>query len=48
MSDAMTFLSSHPSVEPRQGIGLWGMSLGAAVALVVAALDARVRFVVAV
>lgn len=48
MSDAMTFLSSHPSVEPRQGIGLWGMSLGAAVALVVAALDARARFVVAV
>ena len=48
MSDAMAFLSSHPTVDPRQGIGLWGMSLGAAVAMVVAALDARVRFVVAV
>ena len=48
MSDALAFLSSHPSVDPRQGVGLWGMSLGAAVSMVVAALDARVRFVVAV
>lgn len=48
MSDAIAFLSSCPSVDPRKGIGLWGMSLGAAVAMTVAALDARVRFVVAV
>ena len=48
MSDALAFLSSHPSVDPQRGVGLWGMSLGAAVAMVVAALDARVRFVVAV
>ena len=48
MSDALTFLSSHPSINAREGIGLWGMSLGAAVAMTVAALDARVRFVVAV
>ena len=48
MSDALAFLSSCPSVDPRKGIGLWGMSLGAAVAMAVAALDARVRFVVAV
>lgn len=48
MSDALAFLSSHPSADPRQGIGLWGMSLGAAVAMVVAALDARVRFIIAV
>ena len=48
ISDARTFLSSHPSVDPRQGVGLWGMSLGAAVAMVAAALDPRARFVIAV
>lgn len=48
MSDARAFLSSHPSVDPRQGVGLWGMSLGAAVAMVAAALDPRARFVIAV
>jgi pimeloyl-ACP methyl ester carboxylesterase len=48
MSDALTFLSSCPSVDPRQGVGLWGMSLGAAVALAAAALDPRARFVVAI
>ena len=48
LSDALTFLASHPSVDPRQGVGLWGMSLSAAVAMTTAALDRRARFVVAV
>lgn len=48
MSDARSFLASHASVDPRQGVGLWGMSLSAAIAMVVAALDPRARFVVAV
>lgn len=48
MSDALTFLSSRPSVDPRQGIGLWGFSLGAAVAMATAAIDPRARFVMAV
>ena len=46
--DALTFLSSHGAVDQRKGVGLWGMSLGAAVAMVAAALDHRVRFVIAV
>ncbi|KZL86692.1 hypothetical protein CI238_12751 [Colletotrichum incanum] len=48
MADALTFLSSCPSVNPRQGVGLWGLSLGGSVAMVLAALDPRVRFVVAI
>ena len=47
MSDALTFLYSYPSVDRRQ-VGLWGMSLGAAVAMVAAVLDPRARFVVTV
>ena len=48
LSDALTFLASHPSVDSRQGVGLWGMSLSASVAMTTAALDRRVRFVVTV
>nr|QSQ85903.1 thiohydrolase [Preussia typharum] len=48
MSDALTFLSSRPSVDPRKGVGLWGFSLGAAVAMGTAAIDPRAKFVVAV
>ncbi|KAK2024964.1 alpha/beta-hydrolase [Colletotrichum zoysiae] len=48
MSDAITFLSSRASVDPKAGVGLWGLSLGGSVAMVTAALDPRVRFVVAV
>lgn len=48
ISDAITFLSNHASVNARHGIGLWGMSHGAAVAMVCAALDPRARFVIAV
>lgn len=48
ISDALFFLNSSSSVDPRRGVGLWGMSLGATVAMVAAALDPRVRFVVAV
>ncbi|KAI1762471.1 DltD N-terminal domain protein [Hypoxylon sp. FL1150] len=48
LSDALTFLSSHASVDSRQGVGLWGMSLGGATAMCAAALDPRAWFVVAV
>lgn len=48
MSDAVTYLLSRPSVEPRQGVGLWGFSLGAAVAMATAAVDPRARFIIAV
>ncbi|KAF2027681.1 alpha/beta-hydrolase [Setomelanomma holmii] len=48
MSDALVYLSSCPSVDPRQGVGLWGFSLGAAVAMTTGAVDPRAKFVVAV
>jgi pimeloyl-ACP methyl ester carboxylesterase len=48
MSDALTYLSSHPIVDPRQGVGFWGMSLGGSVALSAATVDPRASFVVAV
>lgn len=48
MSDALSFLASHPSVHPRQGVGLWGMSLSATVAMATAAIDPRARFVIAI
>jgi pimeloyl-ACP methyl ester carboxylesterase len=44
----MTFLLSHPAVDRRGAVGVWGMSLGGATALCAAALDPRVRFAVAV
>lgn len=48
MSDALTFLSTCPTVDPRKGVGLWGFSLGAAVAMATGAVDPRAKFVVAV
>ncbi|QPH02866.1 hypothetical protein C2857_007084 [Epichloe festucae Fl1] len=48
MSDAVTFLLSHGSVDRRQGVGVWGMSLGGTVALAAAALDPRARWAIAV
>jgi pimeloyl-ACP methyl ester carboxylesterase len=48
LSDALSFLSGHPAVDPELGVGMWGMSLGAATAMCAAALDPRCRFVVAV
>ena len=48
MSDALTFLSAHLCVDPRKGVGLWGISLSASVAMVTAALDTRICFVIAV
>ncbi|KAJ5100195.1 DltD N-terminal domain protein [Penicillium angulare] len=46
-SDAVTFLSSHALVDPSR-IYIWGMSFSAAVALCTAAVDKRIRGVVAV
>ena len=46
--DALVFLRSCRLVDPQRGVGLWGMSLGASTAMVAAALEARVSFVVAV
>jgi len=48
MSDAVTYLLSRPSVDPQKGVGLWGFSLGAAVAMATAAVDPRARFTIAV
>ncbi|KAG2412144.1 hypothetical protein HFD88_009700 [Aspergillus terreus] len=48
LSDALTFLLSHPAIDRAQGVGLWGMSLGASIALVTSAVDPRARFTVAV
>lgn len=48
ISDAITFLASHPAVDGRASLGVWGMSLGGATAMCAAALDPRARFVVAV
>lgn len=47
MSDAATFLSGLPTVDPYK-IGFWGMSFGAAVSLCAASLDRRAKFVIAV
>ena len=46
-SDALTFLSSLPTVDPKR-VGFWGMSFGAAVSLCAAAVDKRAKFVIAV
>jgi pimeloyl-ACP methyl ester carboxylesterase len=46
-SDALTFLSTLPSVDPSQ-IGFWGMSFAGTVSLCAASLDKRAKFVVAV
>lgn len=48
MSDALTFLLSHRSVDRRQGVGFWGMSVGGTVALAATAVDPRARWVVVV
>lgn len=48
ITDAITFLLSHPAVDLRASVGVWGMSLGGATAMCAAALDPRARFVVAV
>ncbi|KAI1319729.1 alpha/beta-hydrolase [Xylariaceae sp. FL0255] len=48
LSDALSFLSSCATVDPRQGVGLWGYSLGGSVAMVTAALDPRAHFLIAV
>ncbi|KAK7710704.1 hypothetical protein SLS64_005607 [Diaporthe eres] len=47
LSDALTFLAAQPSVDPSR-LGVWGMSLGGAVAMVTACFDTRVRFAVGV
>jgi pimeloyl-ACP methyl ester carboxylesterase len=47
LSDALTFLSSQPSVEPSQ-LGFWGFSFGGTVALCAASLDKRAKFVIAI
>lgn len=43
---AISYLQSEPGVDPER-IGVWGSSNGASVVLMVAALDARVKAVVA-
>jgi alpha/beta superfamily hydrolase len=48
LSDALAYLSSCSSVDPRLGVGLWGFSLGAAIAMATGAVDPRAKFVVAV
>ncbi|KAJ5809732.1 uncharacterized protein N7503_001950 [Penicillium pulvis] len=48
LSDALTYLLSHPNIDRTQGVGLWGMSLGASIALVTSAIDPRARYTVAV
>jgi hypothetical protein len=45
--DAITYLKSKPTVDPRR-IVIWGYSLSAAEGLVAAALDRRVKLVVAI
>lgn len=45
--DALTFLREHPKVNPKQ-IAFWGYSFSGMMALCAAALDKRVRAVVAV
>jgi fermentation-respiration switch protein FrsA (DUF1100 family) len=46
-SDALTFLSSLPIVDPTQ-VGLWGTSFSAMVCLKVAALDRRFKLAIVV
>ncbi|KAJ0413690.1 alpha/beta-hydrolase [Aspergillus carlsbadensis] len=48
LSDALTFLLTHPSIDRQQGVALWGMSLGASIALVTAAVDPRARLTIAI
>ncbi|KAK2754284.1 hypothetical protein FQN54_007164 [Arachnomyces sp. PD_36] len=45
--DAVTFLKSQPTVDPRR-IVIWGYSLSAAEGLVAATLDRRVKLVIAI
>ncbi|TEY71321.1 hypothetical protein BOTCAL_0095g00040 [Botryotinia calthae] len=47
MSNALTFMSGCPTVIPDQ-MGIWGFSLGGAVALSVASLDKRAKMVIAI
>lgn len=44
--DALTYMKSLPMVDPQR-IGVWGYSLSAVVALAAAAMDKRVKFVIA-
>lgn len=46
-SDALTFLSGFPTVNPEK-MGIWGISFAGGVALSVASLDKRVKMVIAV
>ncbi|CAG8893404.1 unnamed protein product [Penicillium egyptiacum] len=46
-SDALSFLAVHPMVDQAR-MGIWGISLSGAMSLACAAVDPRVRFVVAV
>ncbi|PYI04017.1 alpha/beta-hydrolase [Aspergillus sclerotiicarbonarius CBS 121057] len=46
-SDALTFLSTQPTVDPSQ-LFFWGMSFSAAVALCAASTDKRIRGIIAV
>lgn len=46
-SDALTFLSSLPMVDPDR-IAFWGMSFSATVALCAGALDRRAKLVIAI
>ena len=47
LSDALTFLATLPSVDPKR-VGFWGFSFGAVVSLCAASLDKRASFVIAV
>ncbi|KAK2010475.1 alpha/beta-hydrolase [Colletotrichum eremochloae] len=47
LGDALSFLAAQPSVDTAR-LGVWGMSLGGAVALCTACFDTRVRFVIGV
>ena len=46
-SDALTFLQSHPLVDPRR-VSFWGMSFSGTVALCAAALDPRAASAIAI
>ena len=46
-SDALTFLSKHPLVDPSQ-IAFWGMSFSGSIAACAAALDKRAKLVIMV
>lgn len=47
ISDALTFLSGVPMVDPAQ-MGIWGISFAGAVALSAGSLDKRAKWVIAV